>query len=451
MSSEVVDSNPYSRLMALKRMGIVDNYERIRDFSIIIVGLGGVRVAMEGADAYAKQIEELRNQVAALKLENQQLKANNQDAVREKIDTMSSEVVDSNPYSRLMALKRMGIVDNYERIRDFSIIIVGLGGVGSVAAEMLTRCGIGKLLMFDYDTVELANMNRLFFRPDQAGMTKTDAAEETLRNINPDVEFEAYTYDITKLENFNHFLDRIQHGGLDGQKVDLVLGCVDNFEARIAVNQACVEFNQNWMESGVSEDAMSGHIQFVKPGETACFECAPPLMVASGIDEKSIKREGVCAASLPTTMSVTSAFLIQNTLKFLLGFGDVSYYLGYNAMKDFFPSYVMRPNETCRNKHCVQRQKEYAEYIALNPIVEDEQIEEEVVHEDNLFDIQLIDESEYENQNEPEETPQSDLPDGLVRVYEEQTTVIPDGAVVDTGDASMTDLKKQLDQLMGRN
>ena len=46
---------------------------------------------------------------------------------REKIAEMSSEVVDSNPYSRLMALKRMGIVENYERIRGFSIAVVGIG------------------------------------------------------------------------------------------------------------------------------------------------------------------------------------------------------------------------------------------------------------------------------------------------------------------------------------
>ena len=39
--------------------------------------------------------------------------------------------------------------------------------MGSVAAEMLTRCGIGRLLLYDYDKVELANMNRLFFRPEQ--------------------------------------------------------------------------------------------------------------------------------------------------------------------------------------------------------------------------------------------------------------------------------------------
>ncbi|KAH9318421.1 hypothetical protein KI387_020190, partial [Taxus chinensis] len=86
---------------------------------------------------------------------------------RPKIKVMSSEVVDGNPYSRLMALKRMGIVDNYERIQEFSVAIIGIGGVGSVTAEMLTRCGIGRLLLYDYDTVELAIMNRLFFRPEQ--------------------------------------------------------------------------------------------------------------------------------------------------------------------------------------------------------------------------------------------------------------------------------------------
>jgi ubiquitin-like modifier-activating enzyme 5 len=54
----------------------------------------------------------------------------------------------------------MGVVKDYEHIRDVSIAVVGVGGVGSVAAEMLTRCGVGKLLLFDYDKVEMANMNR---------------------------------------------------------------------------------------------------------------------------------------------------------------------------------------------------------------------------------------------------------------------------------------------------
>jgi hypothetical protein len=53
------------------------------------------------------------------------------------------------------------------------------------------------------------------------------------------------------------------------------------------------------------------------PGQTQCFACAPPLLVASGIDEKSIKRANVCAASLPTTMGVVAGLLVQNTLKFV--------------------------------------------------------------------------------------------------------------------------------------
>ena len=66
---------------------------------------------------------------------------------------MSAEVVDSNPYSRLMALQRLGIVRDYEAIRRKTVAVVGMGGVGSVAAEMLVRCGIGRLLLYDYDKV----------------------------------------------------------------------------------------------------------------------------------------------------------------------------------------------------------------------------------------------------------------------------------------------------------
>ena len=82
-----------------------------------------------------------------------------------KYQNITSEVKDDNPYSRLMALKKMGIVHNYENIKKYTISIVGVGGVGAVVAEMLTRCGIGKLILYDYDTVEIANMNRLFYTP----------------------------------------------------------------------------------------------------------------------------------------------------------------------------------------------------------------------------------------------------------------------------------------------
>jgi len=45
-------------------------------------------------------------------------------------------------------------------------------------------------------------------------------------------------------------------------------------------------------------------------------QCAPPLVVASNIDERTLKKDGVCAASLPTTMGIIAGFLVQNVLKY---------------------------------------------------------------------------------------------------------------------------------------
>ncbi|KAK7824200.1 ubiquitin-like modifier-activating enzyme 5 [Quercus suber] len=353
-------------------------------------------------------------------------------ARRLKVKDMSAEVVDSNPYSRLMALQRMGIVENYERIREFSVAIVGIGGVGSVAAEMLTRCGIGRLLLYDYDKVELANMNRLFFRPEQVNMTKTDAAVQTLSDINPDVVLESYTMNITTVQGFETFVSSLKNKSFrpnkEGSGVDLVLSCVDNYEARMAVNQACNEMNQTWMESGVSEDAVSGHIQLLIPGETACFACAPPLVVASGIDERTLKREGVCAASLPTTM-------------------------GYNSLKDYFPTMEMKPNPQCSNVACLERQQEYivakpARDAALKAKMEAEVllVPEFALHADNEWSISVVDDSGLDSMDA---TSSDTLPEGLVRELpsadksqELQTSEAPL-----TSNDDLEDLRRQLEAL----
>uniref|UniRef100_A0A0N4Z2B5 Ubiquitin-like modifier-activating enzyme 5 n=1 Tax=Parastrongyloides trichosuri TaxID=131310 RepID=A0A0N4Z2B5_PARTI len=352
-----------------------------------------------------KKMVSLRNELTVLNsstsevLENKNEKSSGQQPYREKINEMSSEVVDSNPYSRLMALKRMGVVENYEKIREKCVLVVGVGGVGSVVAEMLTRCGIGKLILFDYDKVEIANMNRLFYQPHQSGLSKVEAARDTLRYINPDVTIECFNMNITTMANFNTFVNCINNGSLNGGKVDLVLSCVDNFEARMTINSACNENNQIWMESGVSENAVSGHIQYIEPGRTACFGCLPPLVVAASIDEKTLKKEGVCAASLPTTMAVIAGMLVQNALKYLLNFGKVSFYVGYNALVDFFPREDMLPNPHCDDKYCIIRQKEYKEKKALEPKEEIVVTKDEpIVHEDNEWGITLVDESEAINE-----------------------------------------------------
>ncbi|KAL5240215.1 hypothetical protein ACI65C_007625 [Semiaphis heraclei] len=320
-----------------------------------------------------------------------------------KIREMSAEVVDSNPYSRLMALQRMGIVKNYEDIRKYTVVVVGVGGVGSVTAEMLTRCGIGKLVLFDYDKVELANMNRLFYQPSQAGLSKVTAASMTLSKINPDVKIETYNTNITLTTHFEEFLTVLKTGGINGDRVDLVLSCVDNYEARMTINTACNELGLNWFESGVSENAVCGHIQYIVPGESACFACAPPLVVASDIDEKTLKKDGVCAASLPTTMGVVAGLLVQNALKKLLGFGTVSWYLGYNALTDFFPSMMIKPNPNCSDNFCLKQQSEFKNMVKEEPeFTNVDLIEDIVTHESNEWGITLAEDQPTASNNTSE-------------------------------------------------
>ena len=123
---------------------------------------------------------------------------------RPKMEAMSSEVADTNvrsrpsapralpsslchaatlaplpqPYSRLMALKSLGVVNNYEAVRDFSVAIVGIGGVGVSVCEMLTRCGVGKIIVYDYDTIELANMNKCARPPCPSATRRALSREE---------------------------------------------------------------------------------------------------------------------------------------------------------------------------------------------------------------------------------------------------------------------------------
>ncbi|XP_036420578.1 ubiquitin-like modifier-activating enzyme 5 isoform X4 [Colossoma macropomum] len=351
------------------------------------------------------RVRELENELIKCK---QRRSSEEQVHGRAKIEKMSAEVVDSNPYRK-------------------SALLPWLWWEWEEWAASLQKCSQGVAL------------------PHQAGLSKVEAAEHTLRNINPDVVFETHNYNITTMDNFTHLMDRISNGGLEeGKPVDLVLSCVDNFEARMAINTACNELGQVWMESGVSENAVSGHIQLIIPGETACFACAPPLVVAASIDEKTLKKDGVCAASLPTTMGVVAGILVQNVLKYLLGFGTVSYYLGYNAMQDFFPTMAMKANPQCDDKHCRRQQEEYKSKETEHPKQEAVEEEEEVVvHEENEWGIELVSEV-TEAELQAASGPEPDLPEGITIAYTIPEKEETSGQTVEETDRSLEELMAQM-------
>ena len=84
-----------------------------------------------------------------------------------------------------------------ETIKGKKAAIAGLGGLGSNIAVMLTRLGIGELLLIDFDTVEPSNLNRQFYNTTHLGMLKTDALKSQLVLINPFVKIETKAIKIT--------------------------------------------------------------------------------------------------------------------------------------------------------------------------------------------------------------------------------------------------------------
>lgn len=85
----------------------------------------------------------------------------------------------------------------HAQVKQACVGIAGLGGLGSAVAVALTRMGVGKLILIDFDVVEPSNLNRQQYFVDQLGAYKTEALAENLARINPYVQLEIYTERIT--------------------------------------------------------------------------------------------------------------------------------------------------------------------------------------------------------------------------------------------------------------
>ena len=84
------------------------------------------------------------------------------------------------------------------RLREGQVAVAGLGGLGSNIALMLARTGIRKLMLADFDCVDISNLNRQAYTVDQIGMPKTEALKQLIRQVNPWIELEVFQGKITE-------------------------------------------------------------------------------------------------------------------------------------------------------------------------------------------------------------------------------------------------------------
>lgn len=156
-------------------------------------------------------------------------------------------------------------------------------------------------------------------------------------------------------------------------------------------------------------------------------------------------------------MGIVAGLLVQNTLKYLLNFGCVTPFLGYDALNDYFPSYRMKPNAECEDSFCRRRQKEVrdAERNNTQQVIPETIPEVIVEHENNDWGISVVDESVAS------ETTENVAP-GLRLAYEQNVRSCSAPAETDSpsssgdnktseGAAEDTDLETLMAQLKGLN
>ena len=131
---------------------------------------------------------------------------------------------------------RTGLLFGDEAVEKFKtcrIAVMGLGGVGSYAAEALARSGVGKFLLVDFDTISLTNINRqLPALHSTIGQLKTEAMRDRLLAINPDLEIDIYS-DFCSDDSRNHLL----------KDIDFVVDAIDSLTPKAGLLEACYRQN----------------------------------------------------------------------------------------------------------------------------------------------------------------------------------------------------------------
>ena len=111
-----------------------------------------------------------------------------------------------------------------------TVAICGLGGLGSNIAVALTRAGVGKLILIDFDKVDISNLHRQQYQADQIGLYITEALTETLKRIAPYVEIVSHSVRMTE-ENFQELL----------QDADIICEAFDDAEAKAMLVNGVLE------------------------------------------------------------------------------------------------------------------------------------------------------------------------------------------------------------------
>jgi adenylyltransferase/sulfurtransferase len=226
------------------------------------------------------------------------------------IDAGSSllRIDDEDRYSRLRLISWW----RQERLAASRLLVVGAGALGNEVMKNLALVGVGTTYLIDLDEIEASNLSRsVLFRSEDAGLSKAEVAARRARELNPEIKIIPIHGDVITdvgLGLFNH--------------VDLVIGCLDNREARLWVNRQCWKVGTPWIDAGIQE--IQGVVKVFVPPDSACYECAMTERDYQLLNLRYscplLRRDEILAGKVPTAPTIASmmaALQVQEALKLL--------------------------------------------------------------------------------------------------------------------------------------
>lgn len=201
-----------------------------------------------------------------------------------------------------------------ERLAAARFLVIGAGAIGNEVLKNLALLGAGRVLVYDMDNVERSNLSRaVLFREEDEGSPKAEAAARRMRDLHPEAIV------VAKAHNVAH------RGGLGlFAWAEIVIGCVDNREARLFVNSACARTGRVWVDGAI--ETLSGVVRVFDPARGACYECTmnetDRKLVAERRSCSLLARDIAERGHVPTTAVAASwvgALQTQEAVKILHG------------------------------------------------------------------------------------------------------------------------------------
>lgn len=199
-----------------------------------------------------------------------------------------------------------------DRLASARVLVVGAGALGNELVKNLALVGVGTVVVVDMDTIENSNLSRcVFFREQDEGQPKAAVVCRAAASLNPEIRFVPIVGDVRHAIGLGAFAD-----------FDLVLGGLDNREARLHVNQACWKAGVPWIDGAI--EGLMGIVRVFVPPDSACYECTMSdkdfEMLAARKTCALLTREEMLEGKVPTTgtsASVIAGMQVQEAIKLL--------------------------------------------------------------------------------------------------------------------------------------